>query len=342
MFRLRVPAWLTLWLLAPVLDELFSGSSPPKEFFKPGAFVMLGVLYGGGALLAREYTLLWRKDWRSLLLLGVAYAIAEEGLMCKSFFNSHWQDVGKLGEYGRWAGVNWIWTYYLTLYHTFYSIGTSVVLVEILHHRQREQLWLKPWARRLFLGLFVLDVWIGFRFFPYQPDLLSVVVAGGLIVLLAWLAKSLPVRPRAVMEEKKASAVWKFGVWGFLIVVLFFVAMFIGPHTPLPAGWYLLLSVGATVLVGWLLWRMSGHGRLWADRHRAALLLGVLLGFALLDVHLALNPKASNKDMSGMGIVATVAIALGVIAMVVARRASEGAPIKPSTPCPPCQRFGIL
>ncbi|MEJ5252100.1 MAG: hypothetical protein HPY54_09205 [Chthonomonadetes bacterium] len=334
MFRLRVPAWLTLWLLAPVLGELFSGSSPPKEFFKPGAFLMLGVLYGGGALLAREYTLLWRKDWRSLLLLGMAYAIAEEGLMCKSFFNPHWQDVGKLGEYGRWAGVNWIWTYYLTLYHTFYSIGASVVLAEILHHRQREQLWLKPWARRLFLVLFLLDIWVGFRFFPYHPSLLSIGIAGGLIALLTWLAKSLPARSEGVAVGGRASDGWKFGVWGFLVVVLFFVWMFIGPHTPIPAGWYLLLSVGATVLIGWLLWRMSGGGRLWTDRHRAALLFGILLGFALLDVHLALNPKASNEDMSGMGVVAVVAVALGVITMVVARRASEEAQAKCSTPCP--------
>lgn len=66
--------------------ELFCGSSPPRRFFHPGTFLMLAVLYGGGALLAREYTLLWKKDWRSLLLLGVAYAIAEEGLRCKSLF----------------------------------------------------------------------------------------------------------------------------------------------------------------------------------------------------------------------------------------------------------------
>lgn len=320
MNRLRVPAWLTLWLLAPVLGEMFSGSSPPMQYFQPQIFLMLGVLYGGGALLVREYTVLWGKSWGSLLVLGVAYAIAEEGLMCKSFFNPQWPDVGKLGEYGRWAGVNWIWTYYLTLFHTFYSIGVSVMLAEILHYRQRRELWLKPWARRLFVALLLLDVWVGYRFFPYQPSMLLIAITCGAIVLLVWLAKRLPARECNDTQQGKASAPWKFSLWGFVASFLFFVTMFIGPETRIPASVYLLLSAGLTLLLGWLVWRMSAGGRGWAARHRASLILGVLLTFALLDVLLRYKPEPSTEDMRGMELVALGAVSLGVMAVVTARR----------------------
>lgn len=320
MFHLRFPAWLTLWILAPVLGELFCGSSPPRQFFHPGTFLMLAVLYGGGALLAREYTLLWKKDWRSLLLLGVAYAIAEEGLMCKSFFNPQWLDVGKLGEYGRWIGVNWVWTYFLTLYHTFYSVASSVMLAEILHYRQRADLWLKPWSRRLLLGLLLLDIWVGYRFFPYQPPLLLIAVASGVIALLIWAAKHLPERSEPNPNRQKASALWKFTAWGFGASLLFFVAMFIGPSTPIPASIYLTLSAVLTVACGWLLWRMSGGGQAWTSVHRASLILGVFFTFALLGMLLEVNPKASPKDTRGMGVVAVGAVALGALAVSVSRR----------------------
>ncbi len=320
MMRLHFPAWLTLWLLAPVLGELISGSSPPKEYFQPVMFVMLSVLYGGGALLAREYTVLWRKDWRSLLLLGVAYGIAEEGLMCKSFFNPGWPDVGRLGEYGRWAGVNWVWAYYLTIYHALYSVGMSVMLAEVFHYHQRAEQWLKPWARRLLLVLFVLDIWLGYRFFPYKPSLLAVALTTVIIVLLIWTAMRLPAR-RDGETAGQASSLWKFGAYGFAVSLLFFVAMFAAPETGIPASMYLLLSALGTAVCGWLLWRMSGGGKRWSVRHRSALILGVLVTFALLDMALAVKPSPSVGDTSGMQVVALGAVALGVLAGWVARRA---------------------
>jgi hypothetical protein len=45
---------ITLLVLAPVLGELLSGSSPPSEYFQPISFILLTMLYGIGALLIRE------------------------------------------------------------------------------------------------------------------------------------------------------------------------------------------------------------------------------------------------------------------------------------------------
>jgi len=77
---------MVLLFLSPMIGELLSGSAPPAEFFHPLPFVLLVILYGVGAILARQLMVGWGKGWLTLLILGVAYGIAEEGLMCKSFY----------------------------------------------------------------------------------------------------------------------------------------------------------------------------------------------------------------------------------------------------------------
>ncbi len=83
--RDRIPPALVLFLLSPVIGELLSGSSPPAEFFTVFGFTVMSLLYGGGAILCRELKVQWRKGMGSLVLLGAAYGVIEEGLMVASF-----------------------------------------------------------------------------------------------------------------------------------------------------------------------------------------------------------------------------------------------------------------
>lgn len=130
---------LVLFFLSPAIGELLSGSAPPAEFFTPLVIIILAVLYGGGAIMVREAVIRWRKGWMSLLALGAAYAIIEEGLMVKSFFDPAWQDIGILGSYGRWAGVNWVWTIELTIYHAVVSIAIPILLTGLMFPRLRHE-----------------------------------------------------------------------------------------------------------------------------------------------------------------------------------------------------------
>jgi hypothetical protein len=123
---------IVLFLLAPVCGELLSSSAPPLEFFNPLTFATLCLLYGGGAVLVRELAFRWRKGWVSILILGAAYGVIEEGLMVKSFFDPNWMDIGILGSYGRWLGVNWVWTVELTIYHAVISIGIPILITTLL------------------------------------------------------------------------------------------------------------------------------------------------------------------------------------------------------------------
>jgi len=100
LIRPRLPV-LALLLLAPSIPELLTGSTPVSRLLvDPAGFAVsfafdIG-LYGTGALLVRELTLVLRKGWASVLLWGAAYGIAEEGLAVHTFFERSGPPVGAL------------------------------------------------------------------------------------------------------------------------------------------------------------------------------------------------------------------------------------------------------
>jgi hypothetical protein len=155
---------LVLFFLAPVIGEMTCGNTPPRMFFNPLAIVLLGILYGGGAILVREAVLRWHKGWPSLLVLGAAYAWVEEALMVKTYFNPQGAP-GYLGSYGRWLDVNWIWALDLTFYHAIYSIAVSVILVELMFPARRAASWVPRWVQVVLGVLLTIEVVLGYLFF---------------------------------------------------------------------------------------------------------------------------------------------------------------------------------
>lgn len=159
---------LVLFLLSSLIGELLSGSAPPVEFFTPFGLLILLSLYGGGALVARELRVRWGKGIASLLLIGAAYAVLEEGLMVASFFNPAWPDLGQMAVYGRWLGVNWVWSVMLTIYHSVYSITIPVLLVELAYPKRRNESWLGDRMFRRVLALLGFVVVLGLVLFSME------------------------------------------------------------------------------------------------------------------------------------------------------------------------------
>src|SRR5256885_16843146 len=106
---------LALVLLSPVIAEMLSGSTPPLEWLNPIAVLFLIWLYGAGVLVMRETAVRWKTGWPSILLLGAAYGIIEEGLAVKSLFDPGWMGLGALDWHGRWFDVNWVSAVCLTI-----------------------------------------------------------------------------------------------------------------------------------------------------------------------------------------------------------------------------------
>ncbi len=142
------PRWpvLALLLLAPAIPELLTGSTPitplvldPVRFAV--SFLLEIGLYGTGALLIREFAARAQKGWASILLLGAAYGIAEEGFAVHTFFQTAGSPVGVLGSYGHAFGVDWLWALGLTVFHATYSIALPILLTQLAFPEGKGSPW---------------------------------------------------------------------------------------------------------------------------------------------------------------------------------------------------------
>lgn len=117
-------------LLAALLPEAITGSTPPQAWLNPVQALLNFWLYGTGVLVVREVSLRWKTGWPGILLLGAAYGIVEEGLAVTTFFNPTLPQLGTLGWYGRDFGVNWLWAVWLSTFHAVVSIAIPIFLME--------------------------------------------------------------------------------------------------------------------------------------------------------------------------------------------------------------------
>lgn len=300
----RISPALFLFILAPAMGELLSGSSPPVEFFNPINLTIMAILYGGGALIVRELLLRWGKGWPSLLALGAAYGIIEEGVMVQSFFNPYWVDLGNLATYGRWIGVNWIWTIELIIFHAVVSISIPITLTTLLFAEQKEKSWLSAKWFRVILILFGLDVLAGVLLWgalnpQYPMPWLHVFLAALLSALLIMMAKRLPVPP--VDENADPSSRKSFFLAGFAgIFLLFFFSWFLPElNVPVIATFMLLLFLPLLILF-WI--KRLTRGAALPPRHQLALCSGVITLMAILDQILMLDPNPPD-NRAGMWLV---------------------------------------
>jgi len=315
----RVPPALVLFCLAPMTAELLTGSAPPAEFFNPFSLLVLTALYGSGAILVRELALRWHKGWPSILVLGAAYGIVEEGLMVKSFFDPHWVDLGALGVYGRWAGVNWVWSLGLTLFHAVWSICLPILLVTLLFPRRAREPWVGGHQFRFLAGLLAVDVVFGFFVLtPYRPPGLAYLLALLIVIGLYVAARRMPVAFNAawqaepVSDRPRSLRVFAAGLGG---AIAFFALLWGIPNTRVsPAmDMALLLLLLAGVVLS--LRRGEAPSR-WQARRQLALASGALSFFIVLAPLQQLDP-ARALETRGM---ALVGLAMALFLVWLARR----------------------
>ena len=256
-FLARNLAWLLLIVLSITFAEFLTGSTPVLlPFVNPLSAVFLVGLYGAGVLLVREAAVRWNKGWPTVLLLGVAYGIAEEGIGTKTFFGP--AGVGVLASFGHFAGVNWVWATELALFHAVFSIALPIAVVALIFP-DTARLRFLPTRRALggFLGVFLLTVAAMFVLFnpsetPGAPLLLASLAAIGLLTVLARYA---PAQLAPFAFGRSAGAPGRFSpvLLGAVFVWGFFALAWLSPvFLPVP-----LLAVSAlvawTVGVGWYL-----------------------------------------------------------------------------------------
>src|SRR5581483_1658515 len=108
--------------------------------------------YGGGALLVRESVRRSGRGWPSILVLGVAFGLAEEAFMTQSLFNPDYLGLHihlLQPAYIAALGIGAWWTVYVLTLHAVWSISVSIALTESLVPERAN----KPWLGVIGLGL---------------------------------------------------------------------------------------------------------------------------------------------------------------------------------------------
>ena len=278
----RLSPALALWLLSPIFGELVSGSTPINEYLNPLVIILFGMLYGSGALLIREFVIRFRKGWISLLLLGMAYGMFEEGLMVRSFFDPNWVDLGKLGVYGRVFGVNWFWTEELIIFHALISVAASIVFIEMLFPDRRREPWLGKRGLILNGFLFLATLPIGFLIDDYRAPWFYLILTSLVIFIFVAAAWFIPgkLKEKSPRQVPRPRRFW----WaGFLGTTAYFIFIFATSDHGRPhfIASMIILAVFC-LLMQWLILRWNGNGHHWDDRHRLALIIGAQCFFLIL------------------------------------------------------------
>jgi len=303
--------------MSPMVGELLSGSSPPSSFFNPFSLFILSGLYGSGALIVRESVRRWGKGWPSVLLLGAAYGILEEGVMVKSFFDPSWPDLGLLGVYGRWMGVNWVWAEWLTIYHAIYSITIPILLIELLFPAYRRSNYLDRRGLAFFFGLISFVIIFGHIYLtPYRLTLVELLSCFIAIAVLIILAKRIQCR-RFCGSGRGANTfrLWALGtISGFAYFIFIYNIL---PSNGIPVLLTLAIGLGYTGLIAGLVSRASRDGM--SKLNGIGLASGFMSLLFFLDFALEMS-KPGNENYTG-----EIAVAISfMIFLVLLRRKVRG------------------
>ena len=250
-------------------------------------------VYGFAALLIREVVRRKGRGWGTILLLGIAFAIAEECVILQTSLTPQFFPPAFDKSFGWAYGVQWIYLLAILWYESVYAVVLPIYLTEMFIPSKREALWLR--RRGLVISGIILvlasigvwQLWTHGGLAKYGPSTYQVpplYIVAALMVIAALVTCTLAFRLSSRHSKKnsrRAPAPWLvgflafgFGVAWFLMIGLAFVPpatlQGISPIVPIVIG-LIWIGVGLSIV-----WRISSAGN-WQDRHRLALIFGASL-----------------------------------------------------------------
>lgn len=323
-FFARMAPALLMMVLAPCFTELLLGGTRLSAIVGfPPIIVMEIIVWGGGAVLLRGLARKLRLGWGSLVLFGLAIAVAEEFVIQQTSFAPL---VIKLKgvEWGRAGGINYVYALWALTYEAVWVVLMPTLVAEMVFPDCRHETWLSRTGAVLLLILFPIGslmAWYGwthiarvqtFHLPLYNPS--SVEFVGALAVIAGLFLWAIKFPPRTTRTTTPPSpillgvggAIWS-ALW-FALVVLAFgqIPQFYAPAVF--AGFLLLMPA---LLFGMMRW---GADAGWTVRHSYGLFFGTLTGAMIATFEGFLGGAA----MDIMFKVATNLIAL--VLMILLRR----------------------
>lgn len=311
---------VTLALLAPLLAEVLFGSTGiTKIWLLPGE---IGC-YGCAAVLIRAVVRSRRLNLAAMMLLGIAYSIAEACVILQTSLNPS-IGITPVTQHGMLFGFNWPWMLFELGYESVFSIVLPIYLTELIFPAQREDPWL---GRRggvvtacLFLAgaVFAWSQWrSGVLIVTGHPehvasasDVLAALVAIALLMAIAlgWGRLRLP----PGKGSRAAPRPWLTALSAFGLSLLGFVAFVLGDVPQvlalIPIALYVVVYSAAALLA-----RRWSQSRGLSDANT----LGVITGAYGLSFLLGFGAESSllftPLDRIGKVILDLVAVVLVVL-----------------------------
>jgi hypothetical protein len=318
----RVKPAVLLVLLAPLIAEYLLGS---LSFAQIGLFPIMALMYGTGAVFIRETVRRCGRGWPTMITLGIAYGVIEEGLATQSLFNPNYLGLRLLDRgFVPSLGIGAPWTIYVIMLHVVWSIAVPVGLVEAIFSERRSVPWLGNLGFAVSGIAFVLGValvafgtWNKEHFRASFAQLAATSLIAAMFSVAAFaLFRPHQAPPAATSGQRPMK--WRPAAFGLLALVTgsaFHIVTQFGAR---------YLTASAQVAVGLLLpmlvivaLRLAIRSGEWSTAHTDALVLGGISAYCWLGFVLTARLHGSS---SIPGQFFPLAIVLGVIYLGIVRK----------------------
>ncbi len=282
----RIAPALALMVLAPVVAEVLSGATRVSFLVVLIPEIMV---WGCGALLIREIVHRWRGGWTSILLLGLALAVAEEFIIQQTSIAPLPWLSGQ--AYGRAFGVNWVYFLYMLGFESVWVVLVPIQLTQLIFPERRKGKWLRTGGLVVSALVFLLGSFIAWftwtqqartvvfhapKYSPPPALIIAGLLAIGLLAAAAWIVPGITkaeTNPSRQAPNPLLGGIGTFllGIpWWVLISIVFIPNVPVAPAIPLAAG--LLWAILAYVTI-----RRWSSGTDWGDMHRWAVVFSAVL-----------------------------------------------------------------
>ncbi len=303
-------AAVTLFFVAPLVAEYLLGDLP-VTFLSP--LILMTPMYGGGALLIRELARRTGRGWPTMLLLGCAYCLIEEGYTTQTLFNPNAFGLHLHLLAPAWIpalGIGGWWTIFMLNVHPFWSMGVSIALAEGLFPARAQTPWLGKIGDSVAAVLFAIGVYGNTAYMfhrdPFRATHTQFAVTAAIIILFAVAAFLVPARA-ARTSDGAAPSPWLTGLGAFVCGLAVFLA-------PVNFNWAAVVWILADDLIFLLLLWMFSRSSSWTALHTFSIGAG---GALVYGVHAFLQPPVfpAPKAIVLASHVICLVLALAVVAL---------------------------
>lgn len=316
--RHRRAAW-SLVVLTPLIAELALGSTPMSLAWLT---ILWLPIYGAGVLLIREAVRRAGRGWPSLIVLGLAYELVEDGIGLQALTSPNLYGTAEWGA--RVFGVNLPYWEANALYHVVFSILIPIALTDLIFPRHRHSPYLGRFGLAVTAVVAVLGVALLRISVPPSQDpgyvaplAVPVTCAIGALVLGVVALRVFPRRP----DTAQAPAGFVPSPWAPAGIGLVSTLVVLGLLFPLPGadqpaftrGNWVLVPMAAALLLfaaGVVLVRQWSGRNDWTDRHTLFMIAGALVGHSTAGIAVFARTPFDRGGLVAIIVVTTIGIGL--------------------------------